>query len=578
MNRLLLPFLLIFILNSFLFAQAPQVLAISPVSLFNAAPADGELIIDFDQAVDPSTANSSAIKVFGRWSGPAAGTISLEENDSRIRFTPDDPFIAGEWVTVTLTKGIQAISGVSMAKGYTWNFWIATSPGSLEQTKIDEFSMREPGEGLIQLYGAYAGDLNNDGYSDLTVVSEAADDLRILLNDGAGNYDDFVIYPMGNLAPSPNEGADFNNDGEIDFAVGAAHNSEVRVLMGDGQGSFSSMTIYDTGNGPRGVAALDCNGDGYDDILTTNRISDNMNLLMNNGDGTFVVNDLNPAGNGETSCAIADANNDGIPDVFVAMYSSKEIGILLGDGAGNFTLSDKVSVGGRPWMAAAGDLNGDGNADMVSVNSEGNILVVAFGDGAGGLEPVQTYAPDNYAFPVAIDLGDLDGDGDLDMVSSNYLSGNYTVFENDGSGAFTVVDVLEAPDKGSCAILHDRDNDGDLDITTTDEGIDIIQIFDNPGIVDDVFAPSISSFSFEILPNPASDNFVVKFQLEKKAEVLIELFDLLGQKQKTLYDGELGLGEHNILEEGIVKKLAAGAYILKLTAGDEVGVQKVIIE
>lgn len=548
-------------------SQSLQVMSVSPVNQKIDAEANAAIIIDLDQAVDPNTVNSASVKVFGRWSGPATGTFSFENANKRIIFQASEPFFAGEWITVSLTLHIKTLDGVGMDTGYSWNYWIATAPGSLQQSLLETIELRLPGEGLLQSYGAYAGDLNNDGYSDLTVINETSDDLRILLNDGDGNYSDFTTLPMGTLTPSPNEGADFNNDGEIDLAVSTAWDNEVRVLMGDGAGSFTSPTNYTTGNGARGLVVLDCNGDGHDDIFITNRLSDNLSLLTNVGDGTFSIETLNTDGDGETAAAVADANNDGIPDIFIGMYNSRQLGILIGDGQGGFTLSGVVTTVGRPWMIAAGDMNGDGNADVVSANSNGNLSVVAFGNGQGDLVNVTNYTPPNSNFPLAIDLGDLDGDGDLDMITSNYSSGNYTVYENDGDGGLSVADYLNSPNLASCAILHDRDGDGDLDIAVTDEGDDVLLLFDNPGIIDAVNELPEAVNALEVFPNPSAGQVQIQYELEQASEILIAIYHLNGQEVLQLERAQRAAGTHTLLWDGANtqgQKLPLGTYILTL--------------
>lgn len=532
MKSFLTTFIFI-ILAQYISAQAPNVISISPSAQYIAAAKDAAITVTFDTTLEPSSVNNTSFRVMGRWSGPASGTLNLQNDNTEVVFTPDEPFFAGENISVSLSKGIQSSSGENMAKGYAWTYWIATTPSEMVLEYVKTIELREPGETWLQTYGAYAGDLNNDGSSDLIVVNERTDDLRILLNDGQGDYGDYELIQMGNSLPSPNEGADFNNDGELDFAVSTAHGNEVRVFFGDGSGSLSNMESYTTGEGARGLVVLDCNGDGYDDMFITNRLSDNITMLTNNGDGTFETEMMNTTGQAETACAIGDANNDGIMDIFIGMYQSRELGIMIGDGEGNFTLGNTISVQGRPWMIAAGDLNGDGLPDVASANSQGNLSVVAFGDGQGGLSAPQTLPANNDRFPLAIDLGDLNGDGDLDIITSNYDGPNYTIFENDGTGQFTLATTLTAPNLASCAILHDRDNDGDLDVTLTDEGDDLILFYDNTSptsIKESVDIP----FHFEISPNPFSEQALIEVDFSKKTAVQVKIRDVQGKLVKQI--------------------------------------------
>ncbi len=511
-------------------AQAPLVVSTYPEGQKIDTPTDDEIVVNFDTPIDPQTVHELSFRVFGRWSGPAPGIFWFSNDNTEVRFYPDEPFFAGEWVMVQLSKEIQSATGDNLENPFAWGFWVKTAPGTLQQPLIETIELRLPGETYLQTYGAYAGDMNNDGFSDLVAVNESSDDLRILLNDGQGHYPAFTVYDTGDdSTPSPSEGADFNNDGEIDLVVTTAWDTEVRVLTGDGQGSFSNMDTYYTSNGVRGVVVGDFDGDGWDDMLTTNRLDGDISIFMNNGDGTFSETGMDLPNQDETACVLADVNGDGILDVFFASFNSQKVGVLLGDGAGNFTLNDEVAVQGRPWMIGAGDLNGDGFADVVSVNSNANRTAVLFGDGEGGLGQPVYYAPSNHNFPLAIDIGDLDGDGDLDMVSSNYSSKTYTVFENNGSGQFSVAVTLNSPKAASCAILHDRDNDGDLDITGTDEEDDVILLFENADTtINSASFTHKKDFSLEVLPNPAFQYISVKYHLPSQAEVSMTIFNSTG--------------------------------------------------
>jgi hypothetical protein len=90
-------------------------------------------------------------------------------------------------------------------------------------------------------------------------------------------------------------------------------------------------------------------------------------------------------------------------------------------------------------------------------------------------------------FPLATDLGDLDGDGDLDWLTSSF-SGDWFVFTNNGSGTFTFDQEFLAPQAASCAVLVDIDNDADLDLALIDELADVVilQLNDGTGIPGDL--------------------------------------------------------------------------------------------
>ena len=148
-------------------------------------------------------------------------------------------------------------------------------------------------------------------------------------------------------------------------------------------------------------------------------------------------------------------------------------------------------------MIVAGDANGGSHVDVVRVHSYTDEAAVIFGDGQGNLS-LPTFYP-VVGFPLDINLGDIDGDGDLDLVTSSLGIahdhddnrellfsdeddfGAWTIYENNGFGSFENPRILYSQNRASCATLHDRDRDGDLDLTGIDEGNDDIYIFDNIG-------------------------------------------------------------------------------------------------
>jgi len=577
---------------SLIAGTGPKVMLVSPSPHTMTSETKPEIIVRFDTPIDPTSVDSQSMFVFGRWTGVCPGTFFYEDNNRQVRFIPSKSFSAGEWITVSLTKKIRSAAGDAMDKGYAWNFWTASKPGSFDFVEISRINVRQSGEGQIRTYGAYAGDLNGDGFHDFTVPNEDASDIRVFLNDGTGNYDSFTIYRVpAQSFPSTNEGADFNGDGFIDFAVGNIQGGSVSVFFGDGAGSFSTHTTYPADSGTRGLCALDINGDGDVDIVTANRVGNNVSVLLNTGNGTFprTINFDTGVG-GETSCAVADANADGILDVFVGGIGSSEITVLLGDGDGNFSVSTKVDCEGDAWMIAVGDIDNDGHADVVSANSSQNQFALLRGDGQGHLGPAEVY--DTGRFPLAIDIGDIDGDGDLDVVTSNFFTADWTVYENDGTGTFINPRTLRAKSAGSCAVLHDRDRDGDLDMTGIDEIDDLLFLFDNPAspAADDSSNTDSDPIAgdFELMqsyPNPYykdpdtseqdSNHVTIPFVLSQRAKVKLELFNLKGQRVEVLMEAELPAGRHKVDIDA--DSYPIGIYLYRLESANHSTTRKMII-
>lgn len=537
-------------------SQAPQVIGTTPISQSLIAAPNDPIVIMFDQPLNKVTVTPITFRVFGRWSGPMDGTYSFNATSTVVKFIPIRDFFYGEWVRVGLSNGIQNTTGIPLTNGYGFNFWTKALPASLDLELVGQIDMRLPGEGHITCYGAYVGDVNDDEFSDLVVVTEDSDDIRVLLHDGSNGYDPFIVFELPPVqGPSTNEGADFNNDGLIDMAIGSTYADQVNVLFGDAATIFGSQMNYQTGEGVRGLTVADLNGDGWEDIATANRAASTISILMNDGTGVFepAVN-IDSGFDGETSIAATDLNDDGYVDLLVATHDSNNLVSLLNDGTGNFTVFDSVSVGDGPWMMAIGDVNGDGFVDVATANRFTDDISIVRTDGFGGLEFDSQYIVGD--FPVAIDLGDIDGDGDLDFISSNVSESNYVLMENDGSGTFVNPRIYPSPAGGgaACATIHDRNNDGAMDISMIDETEDVILLYNNTlNLGND---GPVADMGLTLYPNPFHNTIYVGGSV--MGPVKLELYDVHGRQLLSQSMGNSK--EFNISEMG----LSEGTYIVEL--------------
>ena len=522
------------------------------------------ITIEFSTRVNPLSFNDTTFMVWGRWSGVHSGLLDFNSIGTIAYFDPDEDFFFGEMITISLSKGIKNENGIELNKGYSWNLWIKVLPGTLDLYRTAAIEVRQPGEGWIQTYGTYAGDLNKDGWGDFLVPNEIPADVRVFMNDGQGGYDDFTIFNInGGSRPSTNEGFDYNLDGSIDVAVGNSANNKVTIFTGDGIGGFSNIQNFDASSGVRGLVVIDVDGDGFTDIVTANRDDSNVSVLINSKDGTFAspVN-FDAGGNGETAAVSADVNGDGVMDLFIGTINSDKIHLWLGDGNGGFTFSDEVLVGNAPWMITAGDVNNDGIPDVVSANSSSATLSVVLCDSLGNLSPAVNYP--TGSFPIAIDLGDIDGDGDLDVVTSNFSGADFTMYENDGTGAYINRRNFASNSAGSCSVLHDRDNDGDMDMTGIDEWEDLLILFTNDAGVNVEVEDKLPNdfYLTQNYPNPFNPSTKIKFQISNFGHVNLKVYDILGNEIATLVDEEKQPGVYEI--EFNAAGLTSGMYFYRL--------------
>ncbi|HET6202411.1 MAG TPA: VCBS repeat-containing protein [Planctomycetota bacterium] len=344
------------------------------------------------------------------------------------------------------------------------------------------------------------GDIDGDGDLDAVTGAGYLAGLtnRVFLNNGVGALKDAT----GQVAPTPSAASaialgDLDGDGDLDaFFAGAGYaqnGGPTRVLLNDGAGSLQNASAQPTGSGFASDLALgDVDGDGDLDALVVSPISSILQvshrLYLNNGTGAFVVatglfpQDFVSA----TAVSLPDVDGDGDLDAVVGTRMGPglpptPLRLYPNNGLGAFSLAP----GGFPQGLqnttdfAVGDVDGDGDPDILAGAGACPVtspcppapsrLYLNTG-GTGVFYDASTQLPSNPDVTVAVALGDVEGDGDLDVYLANGLSFSSAprqdrLYLNDGSGFFfEATGQIPAEDgPGGPVSLLDADGDGDLD-------------------------------------------------------------------------------------------------------------------
>jgi Ca2+-binding RTX toxin-like protein len=186
-----------------------------------------------------------------------------------------------------------------------------------------------------------------------------------------------------------------------------------------------------------------------------------------------------PAGTGlpqiDSTLVAADFDGDGNVDLLGA--GSDTAAFLAGDGEGGFDPArrDPLRTNGEYREIEAADLNGDGHLDLVVALGDFEQSVATFlGNGDGTF--TRRSATDLSEEPESVAVGDVDGDGDVDAVSTGF--GNVQVLRNDGTGNLTADPAIDAPGNCCDAIALGRlDGDADLDVAAADPFGSLIVLF-----------------------------------------------------------------------------------------------------
>lgn len=334
-------------------------------------------------------------------------------------------------------------------------------------------------------------DFDADNDLDMAVVLFGSDSVAVLLNDGTGTFSLKDTLAVGDSPYSVTVG-DFDGDGDPDLAavgLAAVVGPAVTVLSNQGNASFIPAGNYAVGAVANFVTNADLDGDNDLDLVTTNRLADNLSILMNNGNGTFAAPINITAGTYPKSVVIADLNGDDDPDLAVANQGSDNISILINAGGGVFNSPVNFAVGNNPSSLAAGDFDGDGDLDL-AVSNEGEFddadldeVTILLNDGAGAFVTVAGMAVG--VNPRGIAIGDLDSDGDPDVVVADsgisQDTSTIAVLLNNGNGTFTAAARWATGWGPESVTLGDLDGDGDLDAATANSVSNDVSLLANNG-------------------------------------------------------------------------------------------------
>ncbi|MSP59950.1 MAG: VCBS repeat-containing protein [Myxococcales bacterium] len=287
-------------------------------------------------------------------------------------------------------------------------------------------------------------DFNGDKKPDLIAEDLGGNlpsNIAIFVGDGEGKFAAPLFAAVGQTADSFDVG-DFNADGILDVAAGNFEDDTVSILRGKGNGTFQPQVTYPTGRNPVEVIAADLRKTGVSDLIIVDQnINDNgmggatgFDVLLGTGKGTFMpLKHINSSSS--LHAAVGDLNGDGWLDVAQQLGIVGKVGLYYGDGQGGFTLGPELTVGPVEGVTVA-DVKQDGKMDILS-GERGNVVervFVSLGKGKGTFGLPQPFTTGRS--PYRIRVVDMDGDGKLDMVVSNFNGKSISTLKGDGLGGF----------------------------------------------------------------------------------------------------------------------------------------------
>ena len=315
--------------------------------------------------------------------------------------------------------------------------------------------------------------------------------------------------------------ADVDGDGDLDLIIAHEHRPNV-LLINDGAGRFtdeSDARLPRQARDSEDVVTTDFDADGDTDAFIVSEDDEENEFYLNDGTGQFQDASARIPVTGTTNAVVvAFLNRDRYPDLVLGNNGQNVV--LLGDGEGGFIEDTEGRLPRREDVTQDmeyGDVDGDTYNDLIFGNEGDNRLLLGDEDGffeeaPAGMLPLREAGEETRE----VDLGDVDGDGDLDLVFANIQ------FQTEGAdpqnrllindrGTFTdeTADRLPADSSHSFdAELWDVDGDGDLDLITASTRLggepEPYRVFLNDGdgvftdATTDIFPSSVVGYGFDI--------------------------------------------------------------------------------
>ncbi|MEC9374541.1 MAG: FG-GAP-like repeat-containing protein, partial [Planctomycetota bacterium] len=338
-----------------------------------------------------------------------------------------------------------------------------------------------------------SADLDGDMRTDIVSASSGDSKIAWYANTGAPRevYEEQIIDDMVDGVSSL-FATDLDDDGDIDLISTPFNGIVWHEHLGTTPPTFARNNITTMVNGAAGVVAADYDDDGDLDILAADVFENLIRIFVSDGmvNPSFSETQLEPTTLGPLVIVPVDLNSDG--DLDLALASFFDAGISWFDSNGmkgnDLDFTERIiDTADTPFERAtamtAADMNEDGRPDLVAALREPDQVV--WYKNNGGVTPGFTrFTVSTDAAGVrSVQVVDLDGDGDMDVLASLSGPGEFVWYESTGgfNPTYTRHVIGRLKYVAWSATAADIDGDGDMDVIGASDGDNRVTFFENVG-------------------------------------------------------------------------------------------------
>lgn len=373
---------------------------------------------------------------------------------------------------------LNTATALATSSNQYFNPTFSPNKGSITQSDLASYVYFGTG---TNNYSLAISDIDGNGKPDLAIINNGSNSVSILRNIGSSGTVNFATKLDFTTGTNPNSIAigDIDGDSKPDLAITNNNSNSVSIFRNtstNGNVSFATKIDFNTGTNPNSIAIGDIDGDGKLDLAITNNGSNSVSILRNLssvGTVSFAAKLDFTTGTFPKSIVVGDIDGDSKPDLGITNLGSNSVSILRNASAnGNVGFATKIDfiTGTNPYSIAIGDLDGNGKNDLAITNNGNNSVSV--------MRNISSIGTVNFATkidfttcsnPSSVNIGDIDGNGKLDLAvaNSNSLVSILRNIDTNGTYNFEAKVDFTIGSGTRSLIIGDLDGDGKPDLTAS---------------------------------------------------------------------------------------------------------------